>query len=467
MKKKYDVIIVGSGPGGYVAAIRAAQLHMKTAIIEESHVGGVCLNWGCIPTKALLKSAEVFTLMKKAGQYGLTCGEAGFDFSRIIKRSRDTANRLSKGVGLLLKNNRIDLYQGRGRLSSKDCVAVTGKDGQATEELQGKAIILATGARPRSIPGITIDEERIISSTRAMILDHVPESMVIIGAGAIGVEFAYFYSSFGTRIFLMEMLPSVLPAGDSEISDILEKSFQRKGIKILTGTTVRGIEETDHGGIRVVFQEGGKAQEALEAEFALMAIGVQANIEDLGLEEAGVETDRGAIKADAHYKTSIPGIYAIGDVTGPPQLAHAASADGICLVETLAGMAPEPVDPRNIPACTYCHPEVASIGLSEAEALEKGLDIKVGRFPFVANGRALASGEREGVMKVIYHAGDESLLGAHIIGPEATELIATFTLARRLGLTGTEVARAVYAHPTLSETIPEATHDALGRAIHL
>jgi dihydrolipoamide dehydrogenase len=467
MEKSYDIVMIGSGPGGYVAAIRAAQLGMKAAVVEEGPLGGVCLNWGCIPTKALIKSAEVFTLMKRAGQFGLKAADPDFDFPAVIKRSRNTAGRLSKGVGLLFKKHQIDIYEGRGRLTNRQTVAVSGADGGISAEIRGGAVILATGARPRSIPGVAIDEERIISSTRAMTLEKRPASMVIIGAGAIGVEFAYFFSSFGTKVTLVEMLPSVLPLSDAEAGDLLRKNFQRKGIRVLTGTRVLSVEKKGSDLIEVAFQKDQEASETVEAEYALMAVGVQGNVEDLGLEEAGVTAEKGIIQTDSNYRTTAPGVFAIGDVTGPPQLAHAASAQGVFTVETLAGRTAEPPDKDHVPACTYCHPEVASIGLTEAEAVEQGLAFKAGRFPFVANGRALASGEREGMVKVLYDAADESLLGAHIIGPEATELIAVFTLAKRLGLKGKQIAEAVYAHPTLSETIPEATLDALDQAIHL
>ncbi|CUS98657.1 dihydrolipoyl dehydrogenase [Candidatus Kryptobacter tengchongensis] len=464
MPEKFDIAIIGSGPGGYVAAIRASQLGFKTALIEKDRVGGICLNWGCIPTKALLKSAELFNLVKRASEFGLKVENLGFDFKKIIQRSRQVAERLTKGVEFLLRKNNVTKISGHGFVLKPGLVGV--KNEKDEIEIQASNIIIATGARPRELHGINIDGKVIITSKEAMLLEEPPRSMIIIGAGAIGVEFAYFYNSFGTKITLLEMMSSILPNEDKEITDILAKSFQKSGIDILTGTKVVEAKAVDGQAQVKIQNESG--EKTLKADLALVAIGVRGNSDDLGLENVGVEVENSFIKVDKKtYKTNVDGIYAIGDVIGPPLLAHVASAEGIRCVENIAGVETLPIDYYGIPNCTYCIPQVASIGLTEEKAIELGYEIKVGRFPFRANGKALALGETEGMVKVIFDAKYGELLGAHIVGPEATELIAEFGVAKTLESTAFEIAKTIHAHPTLSETLMEASADSLKEAIHI
>lgn len=464
MAEKFDVLVIGGGPGGYVCAIRASQLGFKTALVEKDRVGGICLNWGCIPTKALLKSAEVFNLIKRADEFGLRVENPNFDFKKIIQRSRQVADRLSKGVEFLLRKNNVVKFSGYGFLLKRNLVGV--KSDKEEFEVEAKHIIIATGARPREIPGIAIDGVKVITSKEAMLLEEPPKSMVVIGAGAIGVEFAYFYNSFGTKITLVEMMPSILPNEDREITEILEKSFKKSGIDILTNTRV--IEAKKNGDFAEVKIQNQNGEMVLKADVALVAVGVQGNSDKLGLEELGVEVEKSFIKVDkTSYQTSVEGIYAIGDVIGPPLLAHVASAEGIRCIEKIAGVETKPIDYNNIPSCTYCIPQVASIGLTEQRALELGYEIKVGRFPFRANGKALSLGETEGLVKVIFDAKYGEILGAHIIGPEATELIAEFGVAKTLESTAFEIVKTVHAHPTLSEALMEASADALKEAIHI
>lgn len=464
MPEKFDVVIIGGGPGGYVAAIRASQLGFKTALIEKDRVGGICLNWGCIPTKALLKSAELYNLMKRADEFGLKLENLAFDFKKVIQRSRQVAERLTRGVEFLLKKNNVTKISGEGFILKQNVVGVKGDKDEM--EIESRNIIIATGARPREIPGIKVDGKFIITSKEAMLLEEPPKSMIIIGAGAIGVEFAYFYNSFGTKITLIEMMPSILPNEDREITDILAKSFQKSGIEILTETKVISAAQEDN--LAVVKIERRNGEEILKADVALVAIGVRGNTDGIGLENVGVEVENTFIKVDKKtYKTNVDGIYAIGDVIGPPLLAHAASAEGIRCVENIAGVETLPVDYNGIPSCTYCIPQVASIGLTEQKAIELGYEIRVGRFPFRANGKALALGETEGMVKVIFDAKYGELLGAHIIGPEATELIAEFGVVKTLEGTAFEIAKTVHAHPTLSETLMEASADSLKEAIHI
>lgn len=464
MSTNYDIIIIGSGPGGYVAAIRAAQLKMKTALIERESLGGVCLNWGCIPTKALLKSAEVFHEIKQAKSFGLKVDGASADFPAIIKRSRRVADTNSKGVEFLMKKNGIDVHYGAAQFKTSSIIEVAGKDGNTTE-LSAKHIIVATGGRPRSIPGIEIDGEQIISSKQAMNLEKQPDSLIVIGAGAIGVEFAHFYQTLGTKVTIVEMLDSLLPIEDKEVTEVLAKSFKKAGVKVFTSAKVEQVKK--EGAQVEVTISNAEGSQTLKADKALMAIGIQGNIERLNLEKIGVETDRSFIKVNEWYETAVKGIYAIGDIVGPPLLAHVASHEGIACVEKIAGLETHLVDYESVPGCTYCQPQVASIGLTEEKAKEAGFELKIGRFPYSASGKARAIGERDGLVKLIFDAKYGELLGAHIIGAEATELIAELGMAKALESTVTEIAKTMHAHPTLSEMIMEAAADAEGEAIHI
>jgi dihydrolipoamide dehydrogenase len=463
--KEFDLAVLGGGPGGYVAAIRAAQLGMKVGVVEKEELGGVCLNWGCIPTKALLRSAEAVELVKHAKNFGLQVEKWRVDFPAIIKRSRNVSNRLVKGIHYLFRKNGIELIKGKGRLTRTDTLEVFDASGKGIAVVKAKHIILATGARPKSLPGIEFDGNAVITSKEAMTLQNQPKTMVIVGAGAIGVEFAYFYNALGTKVHLVEMMPSILPLEDKEITDILAKSLKKAGIEIYTEAKVESIEKRS-GGVEVVIQKEDQT-ETLSGDVALVAIGVQANTEDLGLEEAGVELERGFIRVDKNYRTTADGIYAIGDVAGPPLLAHVASAEGIHCIERIAGMDSPPIDYQNFPSCTYCMPQVASVGLTEEKAREKGYELKIGRFPFRANGKALAYGESEGMVKLIFDAKYGELLGAHIVGPDATELIAELGVAKTLETTYYELHKTIHAHPTLSEAIMEAAAAADEGAIHI
>lgn len=461
--KLYDIVIIGGGPGGYVGAIRAAQIGLKVAVIEKEKVGGICLNWGCIPTKALLKNAEIYGHLKNAEEFGISYDNLRFDFKKIIKRSRDVAIRNSKGIEYLFKKNNIVLISGHGKIVAKNKIEVT-KDGKYIDTISANNIIISTGARPRSISGIEIDKKKIITSTEAMLLQEPPESMLIVGAGAIGVEFAYFYNTFGTRITLIEMMPSVLPNEDKEITKLLESYFKKAGIEILTNSKV---EKATIGEKVKIDLSQNNSQKTIEGDIVLMAIGVQGNVENIGLEELGVKVEKSFIKVDEYYRTNVEGIYAIGDVIGPPLLAHVASAEGITCVEAIAGKNPPVIDYENVPACTYCQPQVASIGLTEEKAIQQGYEIKIGRFPFSASGKARAIGETDGLVKLIFDAKYGELLGAHILGSEATEMIAEIGVAKTLGTTAHEIIKTIHAHPTLSEAIMEAAADAFGEAIHI
>ncbi len=463
MEKKYDVIVLGAGPGGYVAAIRAAQLGMKTAIVEKEKVGGICLNWGCIPTKALLRSAELLEAMRRAQEFGLRAGEVSFDFPKVIKRSRQVADRLVRGVEYLLRKNRVETIQGTGRFVGKGVLEVESTDGK--KEVQASHIVVATGARPRAIPGVEFDGKKILTSKEAMLLQSPPESMIIVGAGAIGVEFGYFYNAFGTKVTLIEMMPQILPLEDKECADVVARSFKKAGIEVVTGARVTSVSKSAKK-VKVTVEKDGKPS-TYEAEVSLVAIGVQGNVEGIGLEAIGVEVEKAFIKIDEKYRTNVDGVYAIGDVIGPPLLAHVASHEGISCVEGIAGLTPHPVDYDAVPSCTYCRPQVASFGLREEKAKERGFDVRVGKFPFRANGKALALGEPDGFVKLVFDKKYGELLGAHIVGPEATELLAELGVARTLETTFAEIASTVHAHPTLSETIMEAALDADGRAIHI
>lgn len=462
-ERQFDVTIVGAGPGGYVAAIRAAQLGLKVGLVERDKLGGICLNWGCIPSKALLKSAELYNNFKKAEEFGFSYNDLSFDFGKIIKRSRDISDRISKGVEYLMKKNKIEVVAGSGRLTGKNSIEVT-KDGKVVDTIQSKHIVLATGGRPRSIPGVTIDRKKIITSTEAMSLQVQPKSMVVIGGGAIGIEFAYFYSSLGTKVTVVEMLPSILPNEDKEITKILESSLKKLGMEILTNHKVEGIKV---GNDVTVTVSGSAGTQEVKGEVALMAIGVQANTENLGLEQIGVKIEKGFVKVDEFGKTNVDSIYAIGDLSGPPLLAHVATHEGIVAAEHMVGKARHGIDRNNVPSCTYCQPQVASVGMTEEAALKAGYKVKIGRFPFRPLGKAMATGETEGTVKLIFDEKYGELLGAHIIGSEATEMIAELGMAKALETTWEELHNTMHAHPTLSEAVMEAAGQAYDVAIHI
>lgn len=472
-KQEFDVTVIGGGPGGYTTAIRAAQLGYKTAIVEKDRLGGICLNWGCIPSKSLLKAAEIMHMLKKTKEFGITTENIQFDFPAVIKRSRDIADKSDKGVQYLMKKNKIPNFYGFGKIKKQDgsLVVEVSKDGKVIEELISKHVVIATGSRARSFPNMNIDGKKVLSFMEAIVLDKVPESMTIIGAGAIGVEFAYFFSSFGAKITMVEMLDSILPVEDKEITDILGREFRKLGINVMTGTKVEEVKvekvSPNSKTEKVKTKVSGKHNEVIESDIALVAIGFAGNVESIGLEELGVNVEKGFIKVDKDYKTNVDGIYAIGDVNGPPWLAHVASAEGVNCIEKIKGMEVPDIDYTSIPAVTFCQPQVASLGMTEKEAKDKGLEIKVGRFPFSASGKGRAVGETTGLVKVIFDAKYDGLLGAHIIGAEASELIAELTMAKVLEGTHEQIIRAVRAHPTLAEAIMEAAEDAYGEAINI
>ncbi len=467
MANQYNIAVLGGGPGGYVAVIRAAQLGFKTAVIDNQRLGGICLNWGCIPTKSLLKNAEIYDLMKNhSGDFGITVEGLKFDFSRIITRSREISDRITKNVEILVKKNKIERIKGYGKLKSKNEIDIYDDNGKIASSITADNIIIATGASPRMLASIPVDRKMIITSTEALILPELPKEMIIVGAGAIGIEFAYFYSVLGTKVTVIEMLDRILPIEDKEISDTLAKSFRKRGIEVFTKSTVEKAEIQGNK-VRVVINANGEKKE-LTADKVLSAIGVTGNVEGFGLEALGVELFKNHIKVNkSTYATNIPGIYAIGDVIGPPWLAHVASAEGIHCVEKIKGLNPPDINYDSIPGCTYCQPQVASVGLTEEKAKEAGYEIKIGKFPFMASGKAFAIGEREGFVKVIFDAKYGEILGAHIIGAEATELIAEYTLAKTLEATGESIIKTVHAHPTLSESVMEAAANAYGEAIHI
>ncbi|GIV38913.1 MAG: dihydrolipoyl dehydrogenase [Thermonema sp.] len=464
MSQNYDVIVIGSGPGGYVAAIRAAQLNMKVAVVEAAELGGICLNWGCIPTKALLKSAQVFEYIQHAEDYGIKVSSAKHDFEAMIKRSREVANGMSKGIQFLFRKNKIDLIQGWGKLTKDRKVEVTDKEGKK-KVYEAKHVIIATGGRARELPHIKIDNEKVIGYRKAMTLEKQPKKMVIMGSGAIGVEFAYFYHSIGTEVTIVEYLPRIVPNEDEEVSKQLEKIYKKKGIKIYTSSEVTAVDTKGKGCKVTVKTPNG--EEVLECDVLLSAVGVVANIENIGLEEAGVKVEKGKIAVDEFYRTNVPGVYAIGDVTPGPALAHVASAEGIICVEKIAGLNPHPLNYGNIPGCTYCQPEIASVGMTEQQAREAGYEIKVGKFPYTASGKASAAGAKDGFVKVIFDAKYGEWLGAHMIGANVTEMIAEVVVARNLETTGHEIIKSVHPHPTMSEAIMEAVAAAYGEVIHL
>lgn len=464
MAASFDVAVIGGGPGGYVAAIRAAQLKLKTCVIERDKLGGICLNWGCIPTKALLKNAEVFEKLKKGGEWSIKADNAEFDFDGIIKRSRGVADRMSSGIDFLMKKNKVTPVFGTAKIKKDKKIEVTNSEGKK-EIIEAKHIIIATGARPRSLPGVEIDGDKIITSKEAMSLKHFPKSLTVVGAGAIGMEFAYFYSALGTKVTVIEYLDTVLPVEDREISKVVATSFKKRGVDILTGAAVEKVEKTKNG-TKVTYKKDGKS-ESLETEKTLMAVGVTGNIENLGLEDLGVKIEKGHIKVDKDYKTNVAGISAIGDVVGPPWLAHVASAEAVHAVEVIAGKNPRPIDYSNIPGCTYCLPQVASVGLTEEKCKEQKLEYKVGKFPFSASGRAVASGDASGMVKIIFGKKWGEILGAHIVGGEATEMIGELALAKTMEATLEDIHHCIHAHPTLSEAIMEAAAAADELAIHI
>ena len=459
---RFDLAVIGGGPGGYVGAIRAAQLGLKVCIIEREKLGGVCLNWGCIPTKALIKNAEVYSLIKQSEKYGINVQNISVDFKKNVKRSRDVAQRLSKGIEFLMKKNKIKHLNGIGRLKSRNSIEIDSNDKVSTVEAD--KIIIATGARPKVFPNLSFDSENVISSKEAMLLENPPKDLVIIGSGAIGVEFAYYFNEFGSKVHIVEMMDRILPNEDHEISEEVEKNFKKSGIKITKGVKVSKIESIKQNA--KVFLEKKASEEIIKAEKVLLAVGVTGNTNNLGLEDLGIETEAGAIKTDNFNRTNIENIYAIGDVCGPPWLAHVASAQGHLAAEHSAGLNISPIDYSNIPGCTYCQPQVGSLGMTEEQALSSGFKVKVGRFSFQASGKAMAVGDTVGFVKLIFDEKYGELLGAHIVGSEATEMIAELGMAKALEGTWDDLSMTVHAHPTLSEAIMEAAMDAQGHSIH-
>jgi dihydrolipoamide dehydrogenase len=478
-EQSFDVLVIGSGPGGYVAAIRAAQLGFRTAIVEREHLGGICLNWGCIPTKALLRSAEIYHHLTHAKSYGVTVeGKVGFDAAAIVQRSRGVSGQLNGGVGFLLKKNKVEVIWGEARIARPGEVVVAATAKKAMEPqhpapkgvlgagtYKAKHIIVATGARPRVLPGMEPDGDRIWSYFEAMVPKAMPKSLVVVGSGAIGIEFASFYRTLGAEVTVVEVLPQILPVEDAEIAGLARKAFEKQGMKILSGAKVTGVQKTA-GGVTVAVEVGGKV-ESLSAEKLISAVGVVGNIEGLGLEALGVRTDRGTIVTDGLGRTNVAGIYAIGDVAGPPMLAHKAEHEGVICVEAIKGLGVHAMDKAKIPGCTYCNPQIASVGLTEVRAKEGGREVKVGRFPFRGNGKAIALGEPEGLVKTVFDAKTGQLLGAHMIGAEVTELIQGFVVAMNLETTEEDLMHTVFPHPTLSEMMHESVLDAYGRVIHM
>ncbi|MBM3434790.1 MAG: dihydrolipoyl dehydrogenase [Bacteroidetes bacterium] len=460
----YDVIVIGSGPGGYVAAIRASQLGLKTAVIEKAELGGVCLNWGCIPTKALLKSAQVYNYMQHASGYGIIVDGAKPDFTAIIKRSREVADGMSKGIQFLFKKNNIDHIRGFGKVLRGKKVEVTDESGKKSL-FEAAHIIIATGARSKELPNLKQDGKKIIGYREAMTLSKQPKSMVIVGSGAIGAEFAFFYNSIGTEVTLVEFMPTLVPIEDEEVSKQLERSFKKAKIKVMTSSTVESVDSK--GKTCKVKIQTKKGEEFVESDIVLSAVGIKSNIEDIGLDDVGIITEKDKIMVDPFYMTNVEGYYAIGDIVPGPALAHLASAEGICCVEKIAGLNPEPIDYGNIPGCTYTHPEIASVGLTEKQAIEAGYEIRVGKFPYTASGKASAAGNKDGFVKVIFDAKYGEWLGAHYIGDNVTEMIAEAVAARKLETTGHEILKSVHPHPTMSEAVMEAVAAAYGEVIHL
>jgi dihydrolipoamide dehydrogenase len=470
--ESFDIIIIGSGPGGYVTAIRAAQLGFKTAIVERDYLGGICLNWGCIPTKALLRSAEIYHYLQHAKDYGLSAGNVSFDAGAIVKRSRAVSKRLNDGVGFLMRKNKIAVIWGEGAIEAPGTVNVKASKSEAPKgalgpgAYQAKHIIVATGARPRVLPGLEPDKKLIWTYFEAMAPDRMPKSLLVIGSGAIGIEFASFYRTLGAEVTVVEVLPQILPVEDAEIAAFARKSFEKQGIKIMTGAKVAKLDKKADS-VTATIDDGKGGTQTLTVERVISAVGVVGNIEGLGLEKGGVKTDRGIVVVDNLNRTSVPGIYAIGDVSGPPMLAHKAEHEGVVCVEAIKGLHPHPMDKRLIPGCTYCSPQIASVGLTEQAAKEKKIEVRVGRFPFVGNGKAIALGEDQGLVKVIFDKKTGALLGAHMVGAEVTELIQGYVVAMNLETTEEELMHTVFPHPTLSEMMKEAVLDAYGRVLNM
>jgi dihydrolipoamide dehydrogenase len=467
----FDVLIIGSGPGGYVTAIRAAQLGFSTAIVEKSHLGGICLNWGCIPTKALLRSAEIFNYIKHAKDFGLAVEKIGYDPSVVVKRSRAVSKRLNDGVGFLMKKNKVAVIWGEaaidalGKVTVKPAKADAPKGALGPGAYEAKHIIIATGARPRVLPGIEPDGKLIWTYFEAMVPEAMPKSLLVVGSGAIGIEFASFYRTMGAEVTVVEILPQILPVEDAEIASFARKQFEKQGIKIITGAKVAKFDKQANG-VTATIDDGKGGTQTLTVDRVISAVGVVGNIEGLGLEKLGVKTDRGAIVIDGQCRTNVPGVYAIGDVAGPPMLAHKAEREGVICVEAIKGLDPHPINKLMIPGCTYCSPQIASVGLTEAAAKEKGLDVRVGRFPFAGNGKAIALGEDQGLVKVIFDKKTGQLLGAHMVGAEVTELIQGYVVAMNLETTEEELMHTIFPHPTLSEMMKEAVLDAYGRVLN-
>ncbi|HTI02703.1 MAG TPA: dihydrolipoyl dehydrogenase [Acidisoma sp.] len=462
-EQSFDVVVVGGGPGGYVAAIRAAQLGLKTAVVEREHLGGICLNWGCIPTKALLRSAEISHLLAHLDEFGFSADNIKFDLDKVVKRSRGVAKQLATGVGFLLKKNKVTVFDGQAKLAGKNTVAVE-KDGKAVATLKAPHIILATGARARDLPGMEADGKLVWNYKTAMVPTMMPKSLLVIGSGAIGIEFASFYLNMGAKVTVVEVMDRVLPVEDEEISAFARKSFEKQGMVIHTGVAVKGLKKGSDN-VTVTIEAAGKTQE-ITVDRVISAVGIVGNVENLGLEEAGVKVERTHVVVDGFGRTGVEGIYAIGDLAGPPWLAHKASHEGVICVEMIAGKNPHPLDTGNIPGCTYCRPQVASVGLTEAKAKAAGHEVKVGRFPFIGNGKAIAMGEPEGMVKTVFDAKTGELLGAHMVGAEVTEMIQGYVIGRTMETTEAELMETVFPHPTVSETMHEAVLDAYGQAIH-
>lgn len=460
----YDIIVIGSGPGGYVTAIRASQLGFKTAIVEKENLGGICLNWGCIPTKALLKSAQVFKYINHAEDFGLNKVDAGFEFSKVVSRSRGVASKMSKGIEFLMKKNKIDVILGTAKVEKGKKVSVVNANGETTQ-YSAEHIIIATGARSRELPNLPQDGKKVIGYREALTLPEQPKSMIVVGSGAIGVEFAYFYATMGTKVTIVEFMPNIVPVEDEEVSKHLEKSLKKVGIEVMTNASVESVDTSGNGVKAQVKTEKGNV--GLEADVVLSAVGIAANIENIGLEEVGIQTDKGRVLVNEWYQTSVPGYYAIGDIIPTQALAHVASAEGITCVEKIKGLHVERIDYGNIPGCTYCLPEIASVGLTEKQAKEKGFDIKVGKFPFSASGKATANGDTDGFVKVIFDSKYGEWLGCHMIGTGVTEMISEAVAARKLETTGHEIIKTIHPHPTLSEAVMEAVAAAYGEVIHI
>ena len=460
---KFDIVVVGGGPGGYVAAIRASKLGMKTALVEREHLGGICLNWGCIPTKALLRASEIHHILHNLDEFGLSAKDVSFDIGKIVKRSRNVAKQLNQGVAHLLKKNKVSVFDGTGALSGSGTVAVSDKDGE-TQDIKGTNVILATGARARTLPGLEPDGKRIWTYREAMVPEEMPKSLLVVGSGAIGMEFASFYSDLGADVTIVEVMDRILPVEDAEISALALKSFQAQGMTIHTGAKVKGLKAGAND-VAADLEIDGKAQ-PLSFERAILAVGIVGNVEDIGIEGTGIVVDRSHVVVNEWLETGEQGIFAIGDLAGPPWLAHKASHEGVICVEHIAGLATHPLDASNIPGCTYCRPQIASVGLTEEAAVAQGHEVKVGRFPFMANGKAIALGDPEGQVKTVFDAKTGELLGAHMIGPEVTEMIQGYTIARTAEATEAELMHTVFPHPTLSEAMHESVLDSFGRVIH-